>query len=229
MQNFLRALCLTMLLSVFSCSDGVLDTSSNLPIIEKEYSSSYSIYSYNPEFIQVDQDSLVEISFKRDSIAKRNVPTSIFTRILSQLNLDSTQRSQTALFLAKHHECIKECSAEIKQQERRIIDSAKVIRISILEDVKAGVITKLEGREKMRVLNERVKSAIKSLSEKYKVKDCIENCDREFIISLSSILNPEQLQKFNSWVHFNGVLKEKKEKRDSIGIGKKRDTIRIKG
>ena len=81
----------------------------------------------------------------------------------------------------------------------------------------------------MRVLNERVKSTIKSLSEKYKVKDCIENCDREFIRSLSSILNPEQLQKFNSWVHFNGILKEKKEKRDSIGIGKKRDTIRIKG
>ena len=178
-----------------SCNEGLVQTPVGIESIEKLNYSTFSVNAYSPEFINDSDNNIVDVKVIKDSLRpspKRN----IFQGIIKRLDLDSMQRTLASIYLKKHEDCIKSCLSSIKLEERKILDSAKVVR--------------LEARTKMTELNRTIKINIVALNDKFKVKDCMESCDKEFISSFSEILNPEQLKRFNDWLFHNKLSKEKK-------------------
>jgi hypothetical protein len=192
-----------------SCNEGLVQTPVDIESIEKLNYSTFSVNAYSPEFINDSYDNIVDVKIIKDSLRsspKRN----IFHGIIKRLDLDSMQRTLASIYLKKHEDCIKSCLSSIKLEERKILDSAKVVRESIKTQLDSGLISRLEARTKMTELNRTIKMNIVALNDKFKVKDCMESCDKEFISSFSEILNPEQLKRFNDWLFHNKLSKEKK-------------------
>lgn len=192
-----------------SCNEGLVQTPVGIESIEKLNYSTFSVNAYSSEFINDSDNNIVDVKVIKDSLRpspKRN----IFQGIIKRLDLDSMQRTLASIYLKKHEDCIKSCLSSIKLEERKILDSAKVVRESIKTQLDSGLISRLEARTKMTELNRTIKINIVALNDKFKVKDCMESCDKEFISSFSEILNPEQLKRFNDWLFHNKLSKEKK-------------------
>lgn len=188
--------------------------------------STYSINTNNTEYVEIVENNESVVKVVRDS-TKSNPQRNIFNGILKRMNLDSNQMRVANELLIKHHICVKSCLTIVKSEEKRILDSAKTIREEIRIQVDSSQISKLEARIKIRELNESIKRQLKNLNEKYKVKECMDNCDREFIRPLFPILNPTQLEMFNKWIHQNRIGYEKRKEKDSVD--RRRDSTKGRG
>lgn len=188
--------------------------------------STYSININNTEYVEIVENNESVVKVVRDS-TKSNPQRNIFNGILKRMNLDSNQMRVANELLIKHHICVKSCLTIVKSEEKRILDSAKTIREEIRIQVDSSQISKLEARIKIRELNESIKRQLKNLNEKYKVKECMDNCDREFIRPLFPILNPTQLEMFNKWIHQNRIGYEKRKEKDSVD--RRRDSTKGRG
>lgn len=188
--------------------------------------STYSININNTEYVEIVENNESVVKVVRDS-TKSNPQRNIFNGILKRMNLDSNQMRVANELLIKHHICVKSCLTIVKSEEKRILDSAKTIREEIRIQVDSSQISKLEARIKIRELNESIKRQLKTLNEKYKVKECMDNCDREFIRSLFPILNSTQLELFNKWIHQNRIGYEKRKEKDSVD--RRRDSTKGRG
>lgn len=224
----MKSLVLLSLIGIFavfsSCElpNSVFEESS----VETLKESTYSINSYDPIYVEIGTNDDLSAKVRKDttnSSAQRN----IFNGILKRMNLDSTQTSIANELLLKHHNCVQSCLNVVKREENRILDSAKILRDSIKMLVDSSKISRVEASQKIKQLNSSVVRQLKTLNEKFKVKECMDICDREFIQSLLPILNPIQLDQFNKWIHHNRIGYPKKSKKDSID--RKRDTTKGRG
>lgn len=197
-------------LFLLSCGEGLNQSPIAIDTIERLNFSTYSVNAYSPEFVNESNDNVIEVKVIKDS-TKVSPKRNIFQGIIKKLNLDSTQRVAANILLIKHEECIKSCLTSVKLEEKKIIDSSKAIRDSILKSLDLGLISRLEVRKKMAELNKSTKEKLMSLNERFKVKDCMESCDKEFIASFSTLLTPEQLKTFNEWLFLNRLGKDKKK------------------
>ncbi len=225
----MKSLLLTTILGVFfiftSCENSnVINTNENEIEILKE--STYSINAYNPDYIEIGDYSDIYVKVTRDS-AKSQSNRNIFNGIIKRMNLDSNQTIFTNRLLEKHRSCIQSCLHTIKVREKEIIDSAKVLREEIKTKLDSNLISKVEARTQIRLHNASIIKQLKSLNESFKVRECMEMCDREFIQALLPILNPIQLEQFNKWIHHNRIGYERKRTKDSIDI--KRDSVKGRG
>lgn len=197
-------------LFLLSCGEGLNQSPIAIDTIERLNFSTYSVNAYSPEFVNESNDNVIEVKVIKDS-TKASPKRNIFQGIIKKLNLDSTQRVAANILLIKHEECVKSCLTSVKLEEKKIIDSSKAIRDSILKSLDLGLISRLEVRKKMAELNKSTKEKLMSLNERFKVKDCMESCDKEFIASFSTLLTPEQLKTFNEWLFLNRLGKDKKK------------------
>lgn len=196
-------------LFLLSCGEGLNQSPISIDTIERLNFSTYSVNAYSPEFVNESNDSVIEVKVIKDS-TKASPKRNIFQGIIKKLNLDSTQRVAANILLVKHEECIKSCLVSVKLEEKKIIDSSRVIRDSILKSLDSGLISRLEVKKRLAELNKSTKEKLMSLNERFKVKNCMESCDKEFITSFSILLTPEQLKTFNEWLFLNRLGKDKK-------------------
>lgn len=196
-------------LFLVSCGESLNQSPISIDTIEKLNFSTYSVNAYSPEFVSKSDDNVIEVKVIKDS-SKASPKRNIFQGIIKKLSLDSTQSVAANSLLIKHEQCVKSCLATLKLEEKNIIDSSKAIRDSILKSLDSGKISRFEVRKKMAELNKSTKEKLMSLNERFKVKDCMESCDKEFIASFSILLTPEQLKTFNEWLFLNRLGKDKK-------------------
>lgn len=198
-------------LLIISCGEKIVQSPINLEPIEKIDFTTYSVNGYFPEFTDVSSDNLIEVRVKKDSTRVKNGPKrNIFLGIIKKLALDSSQTIKATELLIMHEECIKSCLTSLKLEEKKIMDSSKSVRDSIKKSLDSGLISRLDARNKMAQLNKTVKEKLMALNASFKVKNCMESCDHEFIRSFSLMLDPEQLKKFNEWLFHNNIKKDKR-------------------
>jgi len=217
---FLTIICGFFIIS--SCEENSVVSYQDENSFEILKESTYSINEYAPEYIETGNNSDLFAKVRKDSTtsAKRN----IFNGILKRMNLDSTQKEKAQELLKKHGDCVQSCVKIVKLEEKRILDSAKLVRDSIKSEVDSNNISKVEGRMKIKELNMSITKLLKTLNEKYKVRECMKICDDEFIQALLPILNPMQLEQFNKWIRINKSKFERKPVKDSVD--RKRDTTK---
>ena len=196
-------------LFLISCGEGLNQSPVAIDTIEKLNYTTYSLNAYSPEFVSESDDKVIEVKVIKDS-TKASPKRNIFQGILKRLSLDSAQSGAAKELLMKHEECVKSCLTSVKLEEKNIISSSRIVRDSIMKNLDSGVISRFEARKQMAELNKSTKEKLKSLNETFKVKDCMESCDKEFITAFSSLLTPEQLKTFNEWLFLNKFGKDKK-------------------
>jgi hypothetical protein len=210
-MKFLYLLFISTLI-LFSCSEIPTENIGEIEKIEVLDYTTYSINAPNLEFGVISDDTLIEVRVIRDSINK-SPKRNIFNGIIKRLSLDSSKSVIADSLIYNHQYCVASCLESMKIEERKLIDSSKMVIDSIKKEVSNGNMTRVQSRRHINQINTNLKKNISILNEKFKVRECMESCDRQFIVEFSKILDPIQLKKFNDWLFMNKLPKEKKRER----------------
>ncbi len=128
-----------------------------------------------------------------------------FARLLAALDLTAEQREQVAGFLETHKACVSEAMQLLREYASTIIEEAKAARAEVLAKLEAGEITREEAVEAIRAINARARAALKNSEVFTRIREMIKACDEEFLRSLASILNEEQMAILQRYLnHRNG-------------------------
>jgi hypothetical protein len=160
-----------------------------------------------PTYSVYNNESNVEVGAvgerpNRDSLKKdtvRKAPPTIFGDLLVKLNLTSEQKILVEVLLKQNKECKESCVSTLRAAEREILMNARIEEQKIKDAVKAGTITKEVARRELAQLKKLTQERLKSLP-KDKVRECLKECDTQFLNKLKEILTPEQKIIFETWV-----------------------------
>jgi hypothetical protein len=147
----------------------------------------------------------------------KKVAPSPFIDLIRLLNLTPEQKPLVERLLIQHRECTQSCIQTLKTIEREILMNARIEEKRIKDAVKAGTITKEVARRELAQLKQSTQEKLKTLP-KNKVRECLKECDAQFLNSLKEILTPEQNIKLERWI----------ASREKRGTDKK-DTTNTKG
>jgi len=131
---------------------------------------------------------------------KKVVP-SPFVDLIRVLNLTPEQKPLVERLLIQHRECTQSCIQTLKTIEREILMNARIEEKRIKDAVKAGTITKEVARRELAQLKQSTQEKLKTLP-KNKVRECLKECDAQFLNSLKEILTPEQKITLERWIAF---------------------------
>lgn len=131
---------------------------------------------------------------------KKVVP-SPFVDLIRVLNLTPEQKPLVERLLIQHRECTQSCIQTLKTIEREILMNARIEEKRIKDAVKAGTITKEVARRELAQLKQSTQEKLKTLP-KNKVRECLKECDTQFLNSLKEILTPEQKITLERWIAF---------------------------
>jgi hypothetical protein len=129
---------------------------------------------------------------------KKVVP-SPFVDLIRVLNLTPEQKPLVERLLIQHRECTQSCIQTLKTIEREILMNARIEEKRIKDAVKAGTITKEVARRELAQLKQSTQEKLKTLP-KNKVRECLKECDTQFLNSLKEILTPEQKITLERWI-----------------------------
>ena len=129
---------------------------------------------------------------------KKVVP-SPFVDLIRVLNLTPEQKPLVERLLIQHRECTQSCIQTLKTIEREILMNARIEEKRIKDVVKAGTITKEVARRELAQLKQSTQEKLKTLP-KNKVRECLKECDTQFLNSLKEILTPEQKITLERWI-----------------------------
>jgi hypothetical protein len=129
---------------------------------------------------------------------KKVVP-SPFVDLIRVLNLTQEQKPLVERLLIQHRECTQSCIQTLKTIEREILMNARIEEKRIKDAVKAGTITKEVARRELAQLKQSTQEKLKTLP-KNKVRECLKECDTQFLNSLKEILTPEQKITLERWI-----------------------------
>jgi polyhydroxyalkanoate synthesis regulator phasin len=129
---------------------------------------------------------------------KKVVP-SPFVDLIRVLNLTPEQKPLVERLLIQHRECTQSCIQTLKTIEREILMNARIEEKRIKDAVKAGTITKEVARRELTQLKQSTQEKLKTLP-KNKVRECLKECDTQFLNSLKEILTPEQKITLERWI-----------------------------
>lgn len=119
--------------------------------------------------------------------------------ILRQLNLDQTQRKAIRGFLEAQAACVSEHRPKVKERHEELLKRANLIREEYVKAYQAGRITKAELEVKLTNLRERLKGQLQNDEQKQMRMRIMQKCRTDLMAKIASVLNREQLQKFNRW------------------------------
>ncbi len=116
--------------------------------------------------------------------------------IFRKLALNEDQKAKTKEFMKAYHDAIKPLVKKFYEANKELIQETSKNRKAIVEDLKAGKITKEEAAAKLKELNEATRDKIKSNPESQKIRDemCAERS--KLFKNIESILTTDQLAKW---------------------------------
>lgn len=116
-----------------------------------------------------------------------------------RLNLSDNQKSKLRDLMTKFHDDMKPLVQQFKDANESIIKAANEARKLIVEDVRAGKVTRQEAAEKIKVLNERTKTAIANNPASVAIKRQMCAVRTTLFSNIALILTPDQLTKWDEF------------------------------
>jgi len=114
-------------------------------------------------------------------------------KVMREMELTEAQIAQLKEFNLAHRDCIQLIMKTWREAVAPIMEKANAERKLIMDDLKAGTITRKEAGDKLKALNEAMRAEIDALRMKDTIKAAIEDCNKKFIADIKSILTEEQL------------------------------------
>lgn len=119
--------------------------------------------------------------------------------ILKQLNLNERQKTAIKGFVAQHCDCVSEHHQKVHAIHHEMVKKANARRNELMAAYKAGRISKTDLHQKLEELRGRVKAEMQNHADKHKQMRIMRGCREELNSRIESVLNAEQLQKWNRW------------------------------
>lgn len=116
--------------------------------------------------------------------------------VFRRLNLTDEQKTQTKEIMAKFHETMKPLVKEFLDANKDIIAKANADRKLIVDQVKAGTLTRAEAAPLLKALNEATRDAIKNNPKTVAVKAKMCDARKNLFAEIEKILTAEQLEKW---------------------------------
>ncbi|GAA4300790.1 hypothetical protein [Nibribacter koreensis] len=123
----------------------------------------------------------------------------LLRRALKNLNLNENQLIAVKRFAQQHHACVAEHLTQIQNLHQELLRRANATRENHLAAYRAGQITKAQLEEKLAALRAAVKEEMAKHETKQIHMRMLRRCRLELLQKIESILNPAQLQKWNTW------------------------------
>ncbi len=120
--------------------------------------------------------------------------------VLRELNLNDEQKELVYGFWADHRKCVIEAKIKLFKSQMEIIKAANEERKLILDLLKDSVITREEAITKLIQLNIKTRKALYENPLRIETMEAIKECRIAFMANISSILDEEQLAKWNSFL-----------------------------
>jgi len=121
-------------------------------------------------------------------------------KILRALQLDETQREQVKGFMFDFRLCHKEAMLALRESEKAILEPFNEQRRLIYEAYKNGDITREEAAAQLKTLAQEVRQALKDNPARLVACEAMKECRRILLANIGSILNEEQLAKWEEWL-----------------------------
>lgn len=119
--------------------------------------------------------------------------------ILRNLSLNETQRKAVKEFVKGHASCVSEHQSKVKERHQELVKHANAGREEYVKAYKAGKITKAQLEEKLTAMREKLKGQLQNDEHKQMRLRILQKCRTDLMAKIASVLNREQLQKFNRW------------------------------
>ncbi len=116
-----------------------------------------------------------------------------------RLNLSDQQKSDLKAFMIKFHEDMKPLVQQFRDANAEIVKSANEARKLIVEDLKAGIITREEAAVKLKALNEETRDKIKNNPATQTIKTSMCALRTTLFNDIASILTADQLTKWETF------------------------------
>jgi hypothetical protein len=120
--------------------------------------------------------------------------------ILKKLNLDDSQKEAVQGFMKTYHEGMKVLVKEFHELNKSIFEQARLDRKAIIDDLKAGKITRIEAGLKLKELNEKVRKEIASNPANENIKKQMCELGNTLFANIKSVLNSEQSEKWDQMI-----------------------------
>lgn len=121
-------------------------------------------------------------------------------RILRELNLDSLQKEQVKVFLAEYRDCVKNALQTLRESEKLIIQAANQERRQVLDDLKNGIIDRLEAFQRLMQINKETRNALINNPVRQRVLQQLKDCFTTLIDNIRNILTDEQKALFDELI-----------------------------
>jgi hypothetical protein len=118
-------------------------------------------------------------------------------RILYKMQLTEEQQVELKSYLDAFHECTTIAREGFRELAEPILEDARVERRQVMADLKAGLISREEAREALKVINDGVRQQIEAM--KYNDAFCL--CLDNLLNNIAGLqgLTQEQIDMFNEW------------------------------
>lgn len=116
-----------------------------------------------------------------------------------KLNLSDDQKIQLRNLMTKFHDDMKPLVQQFRDANADIIKAANIERKAILDQVKAGTITREEAKTALKALNEETRDKIKNNPATQTIKASMCALRTVLFNDIASILTPDQLIKWNNF------------------------------
>lgn len=120
--------------------------------------------------------------------------------LFKSLDLDDSQKEDMKSFMEAYRDCAKPSFTELRDLHKEYKADANLQRKEVIEQIKAGNISKDEAKAEFRAIHDATKEAMLNNEERVEIIDAIKQCRENLHESISSILTAEQLEKFNTWL-----------------------------
>jgi len=120
--------------------------------------------------------------------------------ILRKLDLNDRQKEAVQGFMKEYHEGMKILVNQFHELNKPIFEQARLDRKAIMDDLKAGKITRMEAALKLKELNEKVKKEIAANPANENIKKEMCELGNSLFTKIKSILNSEQSEKWEQMI-----------------------------
>jgi uncharacterized lipoprotein YajG len=159
----------------------------------------------NPNITEASETKEFKIHHADQEVADHQKPAHrSLVFILRQLDLNERQKQAIRGFVSQNQACVAEHRQKVREVHQELMEKANGKRAEYMQAYQSGRISRADLAHKLQSLNARIKEELKNQESKERLIRIMHRCRAELFSNIESVLNREQLQKWNRWKNSQG-------------------------
>jgi len=126
--------------------------------------------------------------------------------VLFRLKLSVTQATTLKTYMKDHMDCIKAAEMALRDSEKPIMDNARTQQKAIMDQVKAGTMTRADAKIALKTLNDATRKALNENPARQAACIAMEACKKALNDQILAMLTDAQKAIFQAWLDKQPVV-----------------------